>query len=185
MTPFDNAFSATLGKEGDYSDNPNDRGGATRFGITEAVARAYGYTGPMQALPLDTAKAIYRRDYWDAIGLDWVAAIDADIAAELFDTAVNMGTSWPVLWLQRVLNALNRQGADFPDLKTDGHAGQVTGNALKAFLGLRGATGKRAVLIYLNALQGARYIDLAEARQANETFVLGWAQRVAMTGGKA
>ena len=26
----------------------------------------------------------------------------------------------------------------------------------------------------LNALQGERYIDLAEKRQANESFVYGW-----------
>ncbi|WP_394663258.1 hypothetical protein [uncultured Sphingomonas sp.] len=34
---------------------------------------------------------------------------------------------------------------------------------------------------YLNALQGARYVELAELRAANEDFVLGWAQRVAFT----
>ena len=41
--------------------------------------------------------------------------------------------------------------------------------------------GRNAVLTYLNALQGARYVELAELRAANEDFVLGWAQRVAFT----
>jgi len=180
VTPFDTAFAYTLGIEGGYSDHPADKGGATRFGITEQVARDNGYSGPMQALPIELAKAIYRKLYWDRIGLDWVAMADADIAAECFDTGVNMGIGFPVRWLQRVLNALNRLGGDFADMPVDGVAGRVTFQALAAFLKLRGQAGKQAVLAYLNALQGSRYIDLAEARQANEAFVLGWAKRLSI-----
>jgi len=183
VTPFETAFAHTLGVEGGYSDHPADKGGATRFGITEQVARENGYSGPMTALPIELAKAIYRKLYWDRIGLDWVAMADADIAAECFDTGVNMGISFPVRWLQRVLNALNRLGGDYPDMPIDGVAGRATFQALAAFLKLRGSAGKQAVLAYLNALQGSRYIDLAEARQANEAFVFGWAKRLtAITG---
>lgn len=185
MTPFDTAFARTLGIEGDYSNHPADKGGATRFGITEQVARDYGYSGPMDALPIALAKAIYRKLYWDRIGLDWVAMADADIAAECFDTGVNMGISFPVRWLQRVLNALNRLGGDFADMPVDGVAGRVTFQALAELLKLRGIVGKQAVLAYLNALQGSRYIDLAEARKANEAFVLGWAKRLSVINGAA
>lgn len=49
--------------EGGYSNHPDDRGGATMFGITEAVARANGYNGPMNQLPREVADDIYARQY--------------------------------------------------------------------------------------------------------------------------
>lgn len=178
MTPFETAVAHTLGIEGGYSDHPSDRGGRTNWGITEAVARSDGYSGPMKALPKARAMDIYRRLYWDRIGLDWVAAVDPLVALECFDTGVNMGVAVPVRWLQRVLNVLNRQGRDYPDLVVDGNAGPATGRALRALLRLRGARGRDVVLAYLNALQGARYVDLAEGRPANEDFIFGWAERL-------
>jgi lysozyme family protein len=53
--------------------HPADRGGPTRFGITEAVARAHGYAGPMALLPREEAAAIYRRLYWLRPRFDQVA----------------------------------------------------------------------------------------------------------------
>ncbi|EPA3167239.1 glycosyl hydrolase 108 family protein, partial [Yersinia enterocolitica] len=37
-------FEAILGKEGEYVNHPDDKGGPTRWGITQKVARAHGYT---------------------------------------------------------------------------------------------------------------------------------------------
>ncbi|OUJ77248.1 hypothetical protein BXA17_19190, partial [Acinetobacter baumannii] len=51
-------------REGGYVNNPADRGGATKFGITEAVARENGYKGNMKDLPLEFAKSIYKKQYW-------------------------------------------------------------------------------------------------------------------------
>lgn len=42
---------ALIDREGGFVDHPADRGGATCFGITEAVARAHGYGGAMRELP--------------------------------------------------------------------------------------------------------------------------------------
>ena len=60
---FDEAFDRLIGHEGGYSDHPSDPGGKTQFGITEAVARAHGFTGDMRTLTRDEAKRIYRVDY--------------------------------------------------------------------------------------------------------------------------
>ena len=40
-------------REGGYVNNPADRGGATKYGITQSVARENGYRGNMKDLPLD------------------------------------------------------------------------------------------------------------------------------------
>lgn len=50
-------------REGGYVNNPADRGGETKYGITEAVARTNGFKGNMKDLPLDVAKAIYKKQY--------------------------------------------------------------------------------------------------------------------------
>ena len=44
-------IDALIDREGGYVDHPADKGGATCFGITQAVARAHGYAGPMRQLP--------------------------------------------------------------------------------------------------------------------------------------
>jgi lysozyme family protein len=61
---IDQLIDDLITREGGYSNHPADRGGPTRYGITEAVARAHGYTGPMSLLPRDEAAAINRRLYW-------------------------------------------------------------------------------------------------------------------------
>lgn len=171
---FDEAVSELIGIEGDYSDDPADSGGKTRFGITEAVARRHGYTGPMRTLPAVTARAIYRADYWDAQNLDTVAMLSRRAAWELFDTGVNMGISQAGEFLQMSLNAFNRQATDYPDIEVDGEIGRQTLAALGAFLHRRGRDGETVLLRALNALQGAAYIELAEWRKKDERFVFGW-----------
>lgn len=168
-------IEALIEREGGYVNHPADKGGPTCFGITEAVARAHGYRGAMRRLPREDAAAIYKRLYWLRPRLDEVAARSARVAGELFDTGVNMGPAVAVTFLQRALTALNRNGADYPDLTPDGRVGAQTLAALDAFLQLRGKAGGEQVLLRaLEALQGERYLRLAERRPANEAFLYGW-----------
>ena len=172
-----------LEREGGYVCHPADRGGPTRFGITEAVARAHGYAGAMADLPRDEAAAIYRRIYWLRPRFDQVARHAPRAAAELFDTGVNMGPAVAATFLQRALTALNRNGRDYPDLVPDGRIGPSTLAALKAFLKARGESGETVLLRALEALQGERYLRLAERRPANEAFLYGWlANRIGSKG---
>lgn len=81
---FDVAFDRVISAEGGYVNNPADPGGETQWGISK---RAYPNVD-IKALTRDDAKAIYRRDYWDALSLDaWPFAE----AFQLFDFAVNSG----------------------------------------------------------------------------------------------
>jgi lysozyme family protein len=163
-----------IAREGGFSHHPADRGGATNFGITEAVARANGYAGDMRRLPRALAESIYRRLYWERPGYAFVAEMVPEIAAELFDSAVNMGAATATSFLQRALNALNRNQKDYPDLKVDRVIGAKTLTALKAFMALRGKAGEKVLLTAIEALQGERYLALAESRPANEAFLYGW-----------
>ena len=171
----DTLIDALIDREGGYVSHPADKGGPTCFGITEGVARAHGFAGPMRQLPRADAVAIYRRLYWLRPRLNELAKRSARIAEELFDTGVNMGPSVAITFLQRALTALNRSGADFPDLTPDGRVGPATLSALDAFLAVRGArSGETVLLRALEALQGERYLRLAERRPANEAFLYGW-----------
>lgn len=170
----DRIIAGIVAREGGYVDHPSDRGGPTCWGITEAVARANGWTGAMRDLPRPVAEDIYRRRYWTGPGFDQVAAVSPRLAEELADTGVNMGPALAALWLQRWLTALNRGGRDYPDLVPDGRIGPVTTAALRAYLLVRGAVGERVLHAALNCSQGDRYLELAEGRPANEDFLFGW-----------
>ena len=170
----DGLIDAVIGREGGYSNHPADRGGATRWGITEAVARAHGYRGDMQAFPREDAVAIYRRIYWLRPGFDRVGAVAPKIAAELFDTGVNMGPGMAVSFLQRTLNALNRGASDYADIVPGVRIDDPTDAALRAYLVKRAPHGEDVLLKAIEALQGERYLSLAERRPANEAFLYGW-----------
>lgn len=177
---FDASFHDTIIVEGGYSDNAFDSGGATRYGITEAVARANGYTGDMRALPLETARAIYKAQYWDLLRLDAVDAVSPVISGKMFDIAVNGGIATAGKFLQRALNVLNREQADFRDVVVDGLVGPGTIYALTRFKAVRGDAGMAVLFKMLNAQGGVRYIEIAEAIPKDESFEFGWiAKRVA------
>ena len=171
----DELIDGLIDREGGYVNHPSDRGGPTNFGITEGVARAHGFSGSMRNLPRSEAAAIYKRLYWLRPRFDQVAKRSQAVAAELFDSGVNMGPSVAATFLQRALSALNRDRQDYADLVPDGRIGPATLSALDRFLELRGQKkGETVLLKALDALQGERYIRLAERRPANEAFLYGW-----------
>jgi lysozyme family protein len=174
MTPFEKALKHTLGIEGDFSNHPLDSGGATRYGITEQVARQWGYDGDMSALPLGLAKRVYKHQYWDLIKLDDIALIAPPVAFEMFDTSVNCGQARAVQFLQRALNLFNLNGKYYSDLDVDGLVGRNTLNALAEFVRRRGNMGVEVLVTALNCLQGAFYTELAERRPKDEAFTYGW-----------
>lgn len=86
-----------------------------------------------------------------------------------------MGVGIPGRWLQRALNVLNRNGADYADIGVDNAIGNGTIGALRSLIRVRGkAVAEEVVLKVLNGLQVARYVDITEGRKPNEAFMLGW-----------
>lgn len=151
---FDQSFHILLGHEGSFVDHPSDPGGATRWGVTERVARSNGYTGDMRQFPVELAKAIYRRSYWAAVRADELPAL---IRYDVFDAAVNSGVSQAVRWLQRALGVAD-----------DGRIGPIT---LAAARSANPEAVKRRMLA-----QRLRFMtDLSTW----PSFGRGWARRVA------
>ena len=177
---FEDILAHTLKVEGGFVNHKNDKGGATAWGVTEGAARSYGYKGRMQDLPLSVAAEIYRKVYWNGPKFNEIGKISMPIAAELFDTYVNMGKGnvaeleGPEFWLQRWLNALNNEDKDWPELVVDGDLGQKTREALAAFIKKRGKAGETNLVKVLNDMQTARYLDIIEGRKKNEAFAYGW-----------
>jgi lysozyme family protein len=167
-------IKALIAREGGYSDHPADRGGPTRYGITEQVARAFGYRGDMRLLPITTARDIYFERYWTGPKFDQVAAIYPHVGEELFDTGVNMGQAVAARFLQRALNLLNRAASDYPDITVDGAIGRMSLASLRSFQAKRGAAGELVLLRALDGQQCSRYMDLAESKESQEAFLYGW-----------
>lgn len=151
---FDESFAELLGTEGGYSNHPNDPGGETMWGVTVAVARAAGYAGPMKDLPVDTAKAIYRKQYWDSVHAD---DLPSAIRYHVFDAAVNSGVFQATKWLQGAIG-----------VPADGHVGPVTFAAARA-------APPDAVIRRMNGLRLKFMTDLKNW----PSFSRGWARRIA------
>ena len=168
---LDTIIEEILGKEGGFVDHPDDRGGATNWGITERVARDNGYMGHMRDLPRNEAIRILEADYWHKPGFAQVSEISMPIAVKLTDMGVNMGPAFAGRTLQRWLNAFNRRE---PELNVDGIVGQRTRQALDTFIKARGGDGEYVLLKAINCTQGSRYLEITESRRANESFIFGW-----------
>jgi lysozyme family protein len=182
--PLDAILDGLIEREGGFVDHADDPGRATRWGITEAVARRHGYRGRIRDLPREFAREVYRAIYWERPGFDQVAAVSLPVAEELLDTGVNMGVGVAARFLQRSLNVLNQRGRLFPELVVDGLLGPRSLAALECYLRARPEQGELVLLRALNCLQGARYVELAENNPALETFIFGWlAQRVVIAAG--
>lgn len=150
---FDQAFDVLIGHEGGYSNHPSDPGGETMWGVTRRVALQEGYTGEMRYLPRDTAKAIYRKKYWDAVKAD---ELPVPIRYAVFDAAVNSGVSQAVKWLQQAV-----------DVQDDGVIGPMTI-----------AAAKKADFLALPNMLGHR-LDFMTSLPTWGQFGRGWARRIA------
>ena len=146
---FQKAFAQLIGNEGSYT---VDDGGETMFGVTEAVARANGYVGDMHVLPLATAQAIAKSQYWDKYQCD---QFDARLAFQVLDAAYNGGH--PAQWLQQAVG-----------IKADGVIGAQT------IAAVRSADPLKVILKF-----DAYRLQYLAGLSVWPTYGKGWANRIA------
>lgn len=159
MAEFRLAIPTVLKHEGGYVNDPNDAGGETAYGISK---RSYPDLDIAQ-LTRAEAEKIYFRDFWAPLQLD--AVNDQQVATKVFDSAVLIGKSRAVKFLQRAV-----QSAGGGIVTVDGHLGPTT---------LR-AVNTASPLLLIDAyrhLLDTYYEGLAEAVPTNAKFLKGWLSR--------
>jgi len=96
---------AIIQREGRFTDHPNDRGGATKYGITlrtlEWWRKRPVTVEDVKNLTLDEAREIYIHKYIKAPGFDKVP--ESMLQLQLVDFGVNSGPGAAILNLQEIL----------------------------------------------------------------------------------
>ena len=155
---FEHAVSFVLAHEGGYSNDVDDEGGETKFGISK---RSYPDID-VDDLTIERAKNIYKRDFWDTQLYKDIK--DINLATKVFDLAVNMGSNWAHRLVQRALKSTGQ------DITEDGVLGPITLTAInKADL--------TDLLAALKSEAAGYYRTLAATQPRKAKFLKGWLKR--------
>lgn len=161
---FEKAFEKVIGHEGGFTNHRKDRGNWTsgKVGVGELKGTKYGVSAmaypnlDIRNLTLDDARAIYKRDYWDAVKGD---ELPSGVDFLTFDMAVNHGNGRAARFLQ--------EGAG---VKADGVIGPIT-------MGKVYNTDPETLLIEMSAIRGLFYSQISTVK----VFGRGWYRRQVKT----
>lgn len=192
MADFKIAFALTMGHEGEYSFDPDDRGGETYRGISRIHNPGWtgwkiiddekirlGITGyPLKGkvdqlnnvlrcnTALDNAaRDFYQEEYWKKSKCHLIE--EQELCNEIFDNAVNMGVGRAIELIQKACNLLNRNQSDWKDIKVDCGFGTATLEALLKCIKFRGL---KFTFNVVNMLQAKHYIEWLEQNPIQEKF---------------
>lgn len=188
MADFDKALKPLLGVEGKYVYDKADVGGETYCGVSRRYHPNWSGWIIIDARKLDknfpacleqeaklhlNVQSFYKYRYWD---LFWGSAMRDDrLATRMLNTAVHLGVSRAVEYLQQALNVLNRNELLYTDIVVDGLYGERTHGALEKYLQKDGVDYLlKAILI----LQGKHYLDYMQRSPIQEKFARGWLKRL-------
>lgn len=171
---FDRAFKIVLGAEGGFSDHPADRGGATKYGITQKTLdgwRKYhpDFPASVKDITVDHSKAIYKRNYWDACSCD---LMPWPVCLLVFDMAVNSGRGASIRYLQRTINSALSTDA----VRVDGGFGPQTKAGMDNAIN---AIGLIAFCMLFLKLRRDFFHAIAKRSPSQKVFLKGWLNRVA------
>lgn len=152
-------------REGGYVDDPDDPGGATRFGVTIHTLRRLGIdltgdgrtdSADVRALGREQAEEILVRRFFEAPGIGRLPGI---LQPSVFDMYVNSGAN-AVRILQRLLRAMAY------DIAVDGVIGPRTAGAAEA----AARVGAIALRDAYGVARRNYYFRLAERRPASRKY---------------
>jgi lysozyme family protein len=110
---FDYAVNVVLQHEGGISDNPNDPGGLTNFGITKSflidnkILTPHDYNKEyIRSLTRNEAINLYRTYIWYKYHYGLFYSLE--IATKVFDMTVNMGVNQSHKLLQKSINFMSK-----------------------------------------------------------------------------
>ena len=156
MADFNKIIDTTIALEGGslVTNLSSDKGKLTKYGISQ---KAYPNLD-IANLSLSEAKVIYKKDYWDKLSLDLVSS--QKIANNLFDSAVNLGTTTVARMTQKILS-IN---------PIDGILGSKSIEALNKF-------PEELFIKSFKLEKIQRYLDICNSNKSQTTFLLGWLNR--------
>lgn len=151
--PFDTAMAWILSIEGGYVDDPSDRGGETKYGISK---RQYPWLD-IESITKEDAADFYRKDYWVANNCN---KLPQAIGLYLFDCVVNHRATTGIKFLQLAIGA-----------KADGIIGPLT--IKKSY-----QVDARTVIHSMNVRRARYYFDMVMASKSQAKFLDGWTSRL-------
>ena len=185
MSDFEKCITKTLRYEGvspsseGYVDHPNDRGGATKFGISYSFVKDTGNIDffdmngdlkidkrDIQLLTFEKAVEAYKKYFWDVFELDDI--VDNKKAFLIFDAAVNHGIKGATKLLQRVLNVCGFE------LKVDGIYGPKTKRALQE-------CDTEEFVAAFQQKRTSLYQSIVNNNPSQKVFLRGWLNRIDWT----
>jgi lysozyme family protein len=168
---IDGMVADILRREGGFVHHPADRGGPTKFGITQRTLSAYlgraATVEEVRALSAELAAEIYRRDYFLAPRLD---GLPEPIQPFVFDSAVNHGPRRAVRLVQQVCEA-----AGFGPIAVDGVCGPQTRRVAAEAERVMGDWLLAALVEERRNL----YRQIVASDPSQRVFLDGWMNRVA------
>ncbi len=152
--------------------HPLDRGGPTRYGITQAVYDKWRKAKKqpprsVQLITLEEVADIYWHRYWLPAGCDWLPHLPLKLFT--FDTAVNMGVGRAKQFLTK---ALQHQGAVI-------RSGTHWQADVKATLKKMRKEQIKELVAWLLDHREQFYHKIVAARPEQRVFLKGWLNRVA------
>lgn len=166
MNRFDYCLNFVLEREGGYSNDSVDRGGATHYGITQTTFDAYRkeaglLTRSVFSITPDEVKGLYRVKYWTQAKC---GLLPEPLDLYVFDSAVNHGPRRAVKLLQRAL------GVD-----DDGLIGPKTVEAIHEEI----KAGRLPELCRnFLAIRQDFYDQIIDSDPTQKKFANGWANRL-------
>lgn len=176
---FEAALAWVVEREGfgEYVNHPADRGGPTRWGVTERVARAHGYTGDMRSYPYEMAEEVFRVDYWNPLALKYLP--HHGVARYIFDMSVNHGPQGAkggaTRIVQRAVNTVRQFDSPGYQVKVDGWWGPATLTAVKSLA----HNYPESLLAAMKHSRFTVFDRLARRRPSQRSFWKGWIKRCA------
>lgn len=175
VSRFEPAVAYTLTNEGRLSEDRNDRGGLTKWGIVAPTLATYQRkTGLLigrnvASLSQAEAIAIYRALYWRYDGITNQA-----VATKLFDYGVNVGLTQAVLFAQR---GMAMYGATLRQtVVSDGLWGPATLSAINLTTDILGFAAVLKAMCYQAAIF---YTGIVAKDSTQLVFIDGWLARAA------
>jgi lysozyme family protein len=160
MAIFDNQVMDLIIKwEGGYSDDPDDPGGETKYGITK---RSYPNLD-IKNLTVELAYEIYNRDFWKFYKLSTIN--DQTVANKLMLALINMSPKYAIRGIQFAVSK-----ASMPIL-IDGILGDETIKAINY------CNGSLLFMEYLRLSYVRIYQARVEENRKKEKYLFGWIRR--------